>query len=70
MRKEKYVYMVKYNSGMLFVFGRKPKMDKNGSWHYKGDYGTPLPISLFDNLNIEPNVLRRIKIGVMVHIKL
>lgn len=70
MRKEKYVYMVKYNSGMLFVFGRKPKMDKNGSWHYKCDYGTPLPISLFDNLNIEPNVLRRIKIGVMVHIKL
>lgn len=70
MRKEKYVYMVKYNSGMLFVFGRKPKMDKNGSWHCKGDYGTPLPSGLFDDLNIEPNVLRRIKIGVMVHIKI
>ena len=64
MKEQIYAYVVKYNNGDILLFKNKPVMNHNNIWSYECNYGMKLPVSCFNDTDIKPNVVRKVKLGI------
>ena len=64
MKESVYGYIVKDNNGEILLFSNKPTMNHNGVLNYDSNYGMKLPVSYFNDTEIKPNVVRKVKLGI------
>ena len=64
MKEQIYAYIVKDDNGDILLFKNKPTMNYNNVWCCDCNYGMKLPVSCFNDTNIKPNVVRKVKLGI------
>lgn len=64
MKEQIYAYIVKDNNGDILLFKNKPTMDNNNVWSCDYNYGMKLPASFLHDTDINPNVVRKIKLSI------
>ena len=64
MKESIYGYIVKDDNGDILLFKNKPTMNYNSVWCCDCNYGMKLPVSCFNDTDIKPNVVRKVKLGI------
>ena len=64
MKESIYGYVVKDDNGDILLFKNKPVMNHNNIWSYECNYGMKLPVSCFNDTDIKPNAVRKVKLGI------
>ena len=64
MKEQIYGYIVKDDNGDILLFKNNPTMNYNSIWCCDCNYGMKLPVSCFNDTDIKPNVVRKVKLGI------
>ena len=64
MKEQIYGYIVKDDNSDILLFKNKPTMNYNNVWCCDCNYGMKLPVSSFNETDIKPNVVRKVKLGI------